>query len=207
MKTARAFTLVELIVVIAIIAILMSGSIVGLLSFKESSYLKSNVEEFVSQARTDLSYARNSVYSQSELEVLTNDPTCSTISISEFAPDATGYYFNPSTKSAEFIKCVSTDLSVENNYCCVLAPEAYSQKLDNEKIEYSSDCDGVLFEYSTGRVLRFNPSASRGVDISAGGSTSIKAVEENCELKINHTGIGFSKTILFDSEGSTIGIE
>jgi|GEM_PF-3645909 len=206
-KTARAFTLVELIVVIAIVAILMAMSIAALIGFRESARLNKTVNDFTSEAKTVLSRARNNVYTQDELAVFDNEESCATISGKAFKPDAAGYYFDDTQKNAKHIKCISTRLSLDNNYCCTIVEDVDAFGSENEDIEYISECDGVLFEYATGDLLRFNPEGSSGIEINAGSSASVKAVNENCIVTINHKKIDFKKKVLFDAENTAIEIQ
>ena len=203
----RAFTLVELIAVMAIVATLIGGSIAVIVGLRESSRLRSNVNNFVSEAKTKLSYARNSVYTQSELRLISLNPNCSSIVSNEFAPDALGYFFDPTAKKVKPIKCVSTQLSTSSNFCCVLVTDFDNQSISSNNIEYSADCSGVLFEYATGKVLRFNPEGQNSIILNQGSSTSVDAVSQNCTLEIKHTGINYSQTVFFDSENASIEIK
>lgn len=208
MKSIAAYTLLELVVVFGILAVLIGFSVVGLIGLRESAQLNKTVSDFVSEAKTQLSDARNDVYTQEEIGVRLNDPSCSSLSSSPFSPDAKGYFFIKDSKEFRKIKCVETDISIGNNYCCVMVESIDRFDSEDADIVYTADCEGVLFEYATGQVLSFNPGTDGGtVNMGEGVSTSIQAVREECLLNIENKSINYSKDILFDPEGNGINVQ
>jgi type II secretory pathway pseudopilin PulG len=202
-----AYTLVELIVVMGIVGVLITLSLGGLVGLRESSRLNKNVQDYVSEARSFLSRARNNVYDKAEIDLLGTEASCSTIATTPFIPDAIGYYFNTSTKEPQTIKCAATSLSTQGNFCCTVVNDVDTFKQGDNNITYTADCDGVLFEYSTGQIYKFNPGSKGNVTVTPGASITINGVKEQCTVTLKNETVGYSKEILFDSDNNAIEVQ
>lgn len=205
--TFKAYTLVELIVVMGIIGVLITLSITGLVGLRESSRLNKNVQDFTSESKTFLSRARSNVYDKTEVLLTGQDVSCSSIATTPFAPDAIGYYFDPNAHDAKTIKCASTSISTQGNFCCTPVTNTSTFKQGDKNITYSASCSGVLFEYSTGQIYRFNPQSQGNIDVTPNSSTLVNAVKQQCEVTIKNELINYSKNILFDSENNAIVVQ
>jgi len=190
----KGFTLLELIVVMVITSILLSGGILALIRLRESTKVNRAVDDFVSESKTYLSRARNSTLTKEEVDLLSNgkDYKCTDLT-GDFVPDAMGIRF--SNKEYEFIKCIENEQSFTYDYCCVKSTSnLYNDNLKDPNIEYLANCEGVLFEYSTGTVKSF---ASQ--DIGA-----IKSESNSCTVTITHSNLNYSKQVTFDTDNNDI---
>lgn len=202
-----AYTIVELIVVMGIVGMLIGLSIGGLVGLRESTRLNKNVQDFVSESKSFLSRARNNSYDKAEIDLIGTEATCSSIATTPFVPDAIGYYFNTTTKEPQTVKCVSTSLSTQGNFCCTVISDIDTFKQGDKNITYTANCDGVIFEYSTGQIYKYNPGNPGNVTVTPGTSITIHAVKEQCTVTLKNEMINYSKEILFDSNNNAIEVQ
>ncbi|MBN1331614.1 type II secretion system protein [Candidatus Dojkabacteria bacterium] len=195
-KKNSAYTLLELLIVMAIFASMMAIGVVALNNFSNRSNVNTATQDFYTSSKTLIQKARNSVYTQAELVELKNGwtSTCSFTSNS-FPPDAIGYRF--SDGAAEYIKC-SKNSSLSYDFCCVTAQADDVTMRYNEKtnIQAQGDCKGVLFEYATGEVYSF---ASENL-------LSINTVKTSCDVQVRHNDISYYKTVVFNGEKNEVYI-
>lgn len=182
-----------------IVAFLTAMGISALIGLRESSKVNRTATDFASQAKTDISNARNNVYTPTELNLLTSgaERSCSLITTHDFVPDAIGYRFENNTFKT--IKCLSYRISTTADYCCTEYDSGNSLiNLKDEKINYGASCTGVLFEYSTGDVVT---TTSDQISLVSVDNTT------NCDVTVRNTQIGFNKVITFDVDANAVNIQ
>lgn len=196
----KAYTLVELVVVMGIFAVLIAFGVLGLNAFLRSSQVNTAANDFLTTVKSDIQRARSSVYTQQEIEQLRNgwENTCSFAGQENFPPEAIGYFFGEGKRN--FIKC-STNSSLEYDFCCVRLEEyPYSFVSEQEDILFQpqGDCKGVIFEYSTGEVYSF-----------AGDNLSlIRTSDSDCTVVLRHSQKqDETRRILFDVSNNNVRIQ
>ncbi|MBD3280757.1 prepilin-type N-terminal cleavage/methylation domain-containing protein [Candidatus Dojkabacteria bacterium] len=191
-----AFTLVELLVVIAIFATLIAVGITALVNLSNRSQVNTATQDFLSTSKTYIQRARNSVYTNAELDKLKEGWRSTCVLVDEqFPPDAIGFTFDQ--QEVSYIKC-SRNSSLSADFCCVNADteEIIMRNDEQTFIQPQDDCNGVVFEYATGEVYSFS-----NEDL-----LSITASKSNCEVRIRHNSISYFKTVVFNGEKNEVKI-
>lgn len=199
MKTVKAFTLIELLIVMAIVGVLLTLSLSAIVGLRESSRLNRILDDFYTESKSNLSNARNNVYRDTELASISSNvqATCANIATSSFLPEARGYYFaNGEYKN---MKCLHTQYAVTSNFCCVEETDYDAVlNLDTNNIVFNSNCTGVLFDYSTGDILTTSSTTM---------STLLADSSNDCSVEVRHKTLGFNKTILYKVNENTIEVQ
>lgn len=137
-----AFSLLELLIVIAVIAIILSLGTYALISFRNYTQVHGAYTEFASLLNTARNKAHNASYSASKLE--------QTGSIAESIPDYYGVYIYSDT-SYGLVYC---DDSLSGRVNCLEESELPRQTLPQNLSLRADTCEGIIYKKLTGDILK-----------------------------------------------------
>lgn len=141
-KFKKAFSLLELLIVIAVIAIILSLGTYALISFRNYTQVQSAYTEFASLLNTTRNKARNASLSNSKLEL--------TGSVSESIPD---YYGILIYSDHEYSEIYCED-SVSSSVNCFRENEIASTTLPQNLSISSDNCEGIIYKKLSGDMFR-----------------------------------------------------
>ncbi|MBN1915547.1 hypothetical protein JW796_00945 [Candidatus Dojkabacteria bacterium] len=186
-KQNKGISFLELIVVIAIVAVLGSLSIVGLVRFRQTALLKQAAREVFASTELARNKARNSSLSTSK----------KVNSVLEAKVDAYALVFEGDNYALYYCDKASSIGSGVDDYICNVETANLKQLIYSDiSIEVdegsSYDCQGVLFERVSGNMRLFS-------DIGA-----VRTTKNICDIVISFENTNLNQKIRFDAENNQI---
>ncbi len=188
LKKNSGFSLLELIVVLAILAVMGSLSVLGLLRFRQTAILKQASREFFSNIETARNKARNNTLSTSK---------DSSSNVFNSKVDAYAIVLEGSNYSLYYCdKTSSIGAGTQDYTCDVETADLKAQTFVDVAIavdeESAYECSGILFETVSGDMRLFN-------DIE-----SVATVNNECTISVNFSNTNLKELIKFDAVNNQV---
>jgi len=184
----KAFSLLEMIIVLAILAILMGLGWSGLINFRSTAEMQNAYSELVSVIKSEQNKAKNSVSSTST--------------------GTTPYYyalFFANNKYYAF-NCAKPSSSSGITRCTKDTTVTFRQLPADIKINPDSRCAGLGFEILNGKFVAFTLANTGSLDTINSFDTVYESTG-TCNIKIDHDLISTEKTIEINLDINSINVK
>lgn len=185
-RKLNTFTLIELVVVVAIIAVLLSVGIGSFTLLRNSIDLDQATNELLGLIRTAQSRARNSSTSAA-LYQMTGNSLLARV-------DGFAIYFD-STSQYSMRYCIATAGAGSTSYNCsgIEFPNAKSAQYGNITLQVNgSGCNGIVFSKLSGNISGISAANSVGVETGT------------CRYRLTHSSLLSYREIIVNLAGNNI---
>lgn len=173
----KAYTLIEIVIVMAIIALISGLSIVGIIRYKSSVEINATYTDIIASLKTQRNKAVNSVSYNPDPENIVgfNSPAFYAL---VFLNNKYEYYFCEEVGINNLVNCAK-----EENTSII--PPA-------NEIVISSTCQGIGFKHLTGDIVKLN--------LQSNGSGNFETTPSpgKCIINITHSQVDISRDIPVD---------
>lgn len=193
MKVIKAFSMLEIVLVLAVLAILMGLGWTGLINFRSTAETQNAYSELVSVIKTIQNRANNSVSSTSTGVI----------------PDFYVLFFSQN-KYYSFNCCYNSSCSRASASTTVRCTKdttlSYRQLPADIRITPDSNCAGIGFGKLNGKFTTFSLPTGTNLDsINSFGST----ISQNgtCNITLSHNLISSKRTIEFNLNNNSLNVQ